>query len=90
MVSGFFTSPLDQARISSAVAKPMRNSSNTFTSCKVPYLTSGESVKQVRALDFVNVGGRIGPGSEVDTKIIGHGVHVLIGVSHVHNLTVSG
>src|ERR671912_3003111 len=32
MVSGFFTSPCDHCRISSAVARPMRISSKKFTS----------------------------------------------------------
>src|SRR5690606_41408079 len=32
MVSGFLTSPWDQARTSSAVARPIRSSSNTLTS----------------------------------------------------------
>src|SRR5690606_5081878 len=37
MVSGFFTSPCDQARMSSAVARPMRSSSKTLTSSKMSY-----------------------------------------------------
>ena len=37
MVSGFLTSPCDHARMSSAVARPMRSSSKTLTSSKVSY-----------------------------------------------------
>src|SRR6478735_8098277 len=37
MVSGFLTSPCDQVRMSSAVARPMRSSSKTLTSSKGSY-----------------------------------------------------
>src|SRR4051812_23571003 len=38
MVSGFFTSPWDHWRMSSAVARPMRSSSKKLTSSTVPSL----------------------------------------------------
>src|SRR5262245_30349239 len=41
MVSGFFTSPWDHWRMSSAVARPMRNSSKKLTSSKMPPAFSG-------------------------------------------------
>src|SRR3712207_4968459 len=40
MVSGFLTSPCDQARMSSAVARPIRSSSKTLTSSKGVLLSS--------------------------------------------------
>src|SRR6478735_5132480 len=54
MVSGFLTSPCDQARMSSAVARPMRSSSKTLTSSKGSYFLRlpGAAVVAVRRTEW--------------------------------------
>src|SRR5690554_7663897 len=64
MVSGFFTSPCDQLRMSSAVARPMRRSPNSLTSSTVSFLcldlVDARSVRAAGQRNTERLGGLVG------------------------------
>src|SRR5687768_1966697 len=106
MVSGFLTSPCDQARMSSAVARPIRSSSKTLTSSKMSYFLKFSKILgvQVRAWspgprplcgrgpvsDLVDAGGGVRPPREVDTELLSGAVHLVVGLLHLDGDTVAG
>src|SRR3979490_3107224 len=72
MVSGFLTSPCDQRRMSSAVARPMRSSSKVVTSSNFPSLLE-KVFRQLglgRLLDLVDRR-RFEAGGNVDAELFG-------------------
>src|SRR5664280_1966266 len=104
MVSGFLTSPCDQVRMSSALARPMRNSSKKLTSSKTlpalsgfswcvslcsPIREAGQLVPTPRpASDLFDAAG-LAPG-QVDAQLLGRPEDVLVGVAHLDRHTVAG
>src|SRR6476469_351863 len=74
MVSGFLTSPWDHARISSAVARPIRNSSKKLTSStgdtSLSVGISGDhpAAGLARPAAHRDRGWRAGPGAEQDSR----------------------
>src|SRR5690554_4225547 len=75
MVSGFFTSPCDQLRMSSAVARPMRRSPNSFTSSTVSFLCLNlVDARSVRAA------------GQGDTEGLGSLVCVVFRLAHFENV----
>src|SRR6185436_8101566 len=102
MVSGFFTSPCDQRRMSSAAARPMRSSSKKLTSstCYIPLRVSSlESSRAVRArgrartgyLDFVDAHRAfVGAPRQVDAQLLRRAEHLVVGLAHLQGHTVAG
>src|SRR3954452_24559153 len=103
MVSGFLTSPWDHWRMSSAVARPIRSSSKTLTSSKVPTfyvcksggwcmgirISGGAAWHRRRAgLDLFDRG-RLAPG-QVDAEFLGGPEDVVVGVTHLDGDPVAG
>src|SRR6185437_14643735 len=89
MVSGFFTSPCDHCRMSSAVARPMRSSSKKLTSSNS--CPSGRWPAQ--SVDEVVDGHRLRPGAagQVDAQVRRGPLEVLVvGVAHLDRGTVAG
>src|SRR6185503_2156880 len=106
MVSGFLTSPCDHWRMSSAVARPMRSSSKTLTSSKVPTFFALKTMG-ITGCEFQRAAG---PGQQarpiasgldlfdrarlapgqVDAKLLGGTEHVVIGIAHLDRDTVAG
>src|SRR5215831_5772796 len=80
MVSGFFTSPCDHCRMSSAVARPMRRSSKKLTSSTGVYPPSRS--------DFFDAA-RLAPG-QVDAEFLGRAEDILVGVAHLDRRSVAG
>src|SRR5437764_1360234 len=77
MVSGFLTSPFDQTRIWSAVARPMRSWSKLLTSTELLYL---EAVGTAAFVLFVAA--PFGP-ADVDAELLGDAEDVLVELSHL-------
>src|SRR5215510_12113153 len=91
MVSGFLTSPLDQVRMASAVASPIRNWSKVFTSSiRRPSFSSFSSSPSTRSVDaralaapvVLVVAAPLGP-ADVDAELFGRAEHVLVELSHL-------
>src|SRR5579859_7590707 len=83
MVSGFLTSPLDQVRMESAVARPMRNCSKLLTS-------SIDSITPLAGAACVFfVGAPLRP-ADVDTELFGRAEHVLVQLAHLDLLASVG
>src|ERR1700740_2706734 len=76
MVLGFLTSPLDQVRMASAVARPIRSCSKLLTSsmCLKTSLAGAPCV-------FL-VGAPLGA-ADVDAKLLGRAEHVLVELTHL-------
>src|SRR3954462_14201830 len=92
MVSGFFTSPWDHWRMSSAVASPMRSSSKKLTSSTC-VLSSSLSLARAGSVDDVVDGHRLGSGAagQVDAQVRRGPLEVLVvGVAHLDRLAVAG
>src|SRR5690348_6386319 len=94
MVSGFFTSPWDHCRMSSAVARPMRSSSKKLTS-STSVLSSFVAQKSARSgsVDEVVDGHRVGSGAagQVDAQVRRGPLEVLVvGVAHFDRRAVAG
>src|SRR5690348_8450127 len=89
MVSGFLTSPCDHLRMSSTVARPIRSSSNTLTSSKVPSFLrrNAEGLLRDRESDLFDRAGLEAAG-QVDAELLGGPVHVVVGVAHLDRDTV--
>src|SRR5205814_797655 len=77
MVSGFLTSPFDQTRIWSAVARPMRSWSKLLTSTELLYL---EAICTAAFVLFVTA--PFGP-ADVDAELLGDAEDVLVELSHL-------
>src|SRR4051794_11228935 len=104
MVSGFLTSPCDHWRMSSAVARPIRNSSKKLTSSTrcIPFQGFSLSVSDgprlpgarrtawipARALDLFDRA-RLAPG-QVDAELLRSPEDVLVGVAHLDRHAVAG
>src|SRR5699024_9182227 len=97
MVSGFLTSPCDQLRTSSAVARPIRSSSKTLTSSNFPTSFGGSPCgtksgryapgagvlgRRARGSDLFDAA-RVGTTGQVDTELFGGAVDLLIAVAHL-------
>src|SRR5690348_11117980 len=96
MVSGFLTSPCDHWRMSSAVARPIRSSSKTLTSSKVPTFYVFENLGVMLVPRFARIGdldlfdaARLPPG-QVDAQFLGGPEHVVVGVAHLDRDPVAG
>src|SRR5579875_3648541 len=99
MVSGFLTSPWLHCRMSSAVARPIRSSSNTLTSSKIFLPSLAERVVRVAVPpgardppwraplrgDDSDFFDRAGlePAGQVDAEFLGGAVDVVVGVAHL-------
>src|SRR6266568_6110037 len=103
MVSGFLTSPWLHCRMWSAVARPMRSSSKTLTSSKVPTFLA-ERVLRVLVQcpaapdlwaprgdgsDFFDAA-RLEAAGQVDAQLFGRAVDVVVRVAHLDGHTVAG
>src|ERR1700674_2919078 len=83
MVSGFLTSPLDQVRMESAVARPMRSCSKLLTSS----IDSITPLAGAACVLFVRSPLRA---ADVDTELLGRAEHVLVELAHLDLLTGVG
>src|SRR5580704_8417037 len=94
MVSGFFTSPCDNCRMSSAVARPIRRSSKKLTSSTlvIPWGRADHGVERVwrgsGSSDFLYAA-RLAPG-QVDAQFLGGAEDVFVGVAHLDRGSVAG
>src|SRR4051812_32792185 len=93
MVSGFLTSPWDQVRMSSAVARPIRRSSKKLTSSTLflPSLGCVQSNKRLERSgrsDLFDTA-RLAPG-QIDTELLRSTEDVLVGVAHLDGHPVAG
>src|SRR4051794_38626582 len=101
MVSGFLTSPCDHWRMSSAVARPMRNSSKKLTSSKISFFQISPPGTRERA----PAGAPMAPGCrdasdlfdaagltprQVDAELFGRPEDVLVGLAHLDGHAVAG
>src|ERR1700681_1766594 len=83
MVSGFLTSPLDQVRMESAVARPILSCSKLLTS-SIDLVTP-----LAGAACVFFVGAPLGA-ADVDTELFGRAEHVLIQLAHLDLLARVG
>src|SRR6185437_16792270 len=101
MVSGFLTSPCDHWRMSSAVARPIRNSSKKLTSSTGCLLSPGNRQTGPRpgrtpccgrrpgeALDLFDAA-RLAP-RQVDTELFRRAEDLVVGVAHLEGHAVAG
>src|SRR5262245_39438952 len=83
MVSGFFTSPCDHSRMSSAVASPMRSSSKK--------LTSSTGVCSLPRSDLVDAADAlVGAPSQIDTQLLGRPEYLVVRLAHLEGHAVAG
>src|SRR3712207_5251076 len=104
MVSGFFTSPCDHWRMSSPLARPMRNSSKKLTSSKgTPFpglgyccLSCGRGARRPAPIggpaggrsDVLDAGGLAA--GQVDAQLLRGPEHLVVGVAQLDRLPVAG
>src|SRR5690242_3405626 len=104
MVSGFFTSPCDHWRMSSAVARPIRNSSKKLTSstwypscryCKSKCHRRARRGPFARppphALDLVDAGyALVRAAGEIDAELLRRAEHLVVRLTQLESHAVGG
>src|SRR5262245_36389236 len=87
MVSGFFTSPCDHRRMSSAAARPIRSSSKKFTSSTCVSLLS----KRTTGSDFVDAHRAfVRATRQIDAQLLSRAEHLVVRLAHLQGHAVTG
>src|SRR4051795_9545816 len=87
MVSGFLTSPYDQRRMSSAVARPMRSSSKVVASSNFSPWKISEVVFYWPGLDLVDVR-RLEARGDVDAELLSSTEDFVVRVAQAHSRAI--